>query len=127
MPWTLSQLEAVIRASWSRDTAHDPSDWSDANPARGQCWTTAYVVRGLLGGDIILAEIEGTHPQERHASNRLANGVEIDLTRDQFTVLPELTACEVPEEVIMRLCGEQAEVLRARVERELSVSAAPAT
>lgn len=84
----LSAIEAAIRASWSIETC-DPIDrheWSAANPARGQCGTTALVVSDLLGGSLLEAQVFRDGVQvEYHYWNRLPSGVDIDLTREQFT------------------------------------------
>lgn len=52
---TLTGLEAAIRAAWGRETSDDPDEWSEENPARGQCAVTALLVRELLGGEILVA------------------------------------------------------------------------
>ena len=86
---SLADIERVIRSSWSQHTC-DPLDrdvWSTDNPARGQCAATALVVQDLFGGELLLAEVlnaDGSR-QGLHYWNRLANGVEVDLTREQFT------------------------------------------
>src|SRR5260221_1785765 len=82
---SLGQVESAIRASWSAETSHSPREWSNENPCAGQCWTTAYVVRHFLGGEIVVAEVEPrSSPVQRHAWNRLPGGAEVDLTREQF-------------------------------------------
>jgi hypothetical protein len=56
---TREDIEAAVRAAWARDTC-DPveaDDWSPANPARGQCGTTALTINDLLGGELLLAEV----------------------------------------------------------------------
>jgi GNAT superfamily N-acetyltransferase len=82
---TLSELESVIRESWGRDTSDDPDEWSESNPARGQCAVTALLVRDLVGGEILLANVlRDGERVERHAWNRLSSGLSLDLTRSQF-------------------------------------------
>jgi hypothetical protein len=85
---TLERIEAAVRAAWARDTCDpvDVDDWSEANPARGQCGVTALTVNDLLGGELLLADVlrtDGTR-QGVHWWNRLPDGTEIDLTREQF-------------------------------------------
>lgn len=82
---TLAEVEDAIRQSWSRDTSDDPEEWSEQNPARGQCAPTALLVRDLLGGEILTANVirEGERI-ERHAWNRLPSGLTIDLSRSQY-------------------------------------------
>jgi hypothetical protein len=85
---SLAEIERAIRASWSRETV-DPVDhdaWSPENPSRGQCAVTAMVVNDLLGGELLMAEVryaDGS-AQGLHYWNRLAGGLEVDLTREQF-------------------------------------------
>lgn len=82
---TLADLERAIQDSWGRDTSDDPDEWSEGNPARGQCAVTALLVRELLGGEILLANVlvDGERV-DRHAWNRLPSGLSVDLTRCQF-------------------------------------------
>jgi hypothetical protein len=47
---------------------------------RGDFAVTALIVQDHLGGKLIRAEVEGVS----HYWNRLPDGTEIDLTRDQF-------------------------------------------
>ncbi len=86
---SLAHIDEAIRACWSSETCDpvDLEDWSDAEPARGQCAVTALVVQDILGGELLVAEVhhaDGTR-QGVHYWNRLAGGVEVDLTRAQFT------------------------------------------
>jgi hypothetical protein len=86
---SFSDIERVIRDAWSA-AACDPVDlaqWSPQNPARGQCAVTALVVQELVGGELLLADVcnsDGSR-QGVHYWNRLTGGLEIDLTREQFS------------------------------------------
>jgi hypothetical protein len=86
---SLGDIERVIRSGWSAQTCDpvDLPDWSPDNPARGQCGVTALVVQDLLGGDLLLADVHNVDGslQGVHYWNRFADGVELDLTREQFT------------------------------------------
>jgi hypothetical protein len=86
---SLADIEALIRSSWSEKTC-DPVDlpeWSPENSARGQCAVTALVVQDLLGGELLLGEVHNADGSRQgvHYWNRFAGGVEVDLTREQFT------------------------------------------
>jgi hypothetical protein len=83
--YTLTELERAVRDSWSFDTADPENDWTPENPSCGQCDITALVVHDLLGGFLLGADVylDGERV-EAHMWNRLASGVEVDLTREQF-------------------------------------------
>jgi len=82
---TLEELSTAIRDSWGLDTSDDPEEWTEENPARGQCAVTSLLVRDLLGGEILIAGvIRDGRRVERHAWNRLPSGLALDLTRSQF-------------------------------------------
>jgi len=82
---TLRALEEAIRAAWGRDTSDEPEDWSEDNPACGQCATTSLLVRDYLGGEILVAGVvRDGRRVNRHAWNRLPSGLMLDLTREQF-------------------------------------------
>jgi hypothetical protein len=88
VPVTLEDLERAIRASWSRETTFASEDFlarAPDKPSRGQCGPTALVVRDLLGGDLLVADVavHGT-VDGVHYWNRLSGGRCVDLTRDQF-------------------------------------------
>ncbi|WCB94707.1 hypothetical protein DSM104299_03446 [Baekduia alba] len=87
-PPTLAVVEQVIRASWSPASCDpvDLADWSPANPARGQCGVTALVLQDHLGGDLLMAEVRHADGSRQgvHYWNRLDDGAELDLTREQF-------------------------------------------
>lgn len=87
--WSLLELDGALRASWAADTC-SPDDverapWSPENPAWGQCDITALVVHDVFGGDLVVGEVYlGAARHGFHWWNRLASGVELDLTREQF-------------------------------------------
>lgn len=87
--WTLREIEAAVRSSWGSDTAFASDDYmarGSGQASRGQCGTTALVVQGLLGGDLMIADVEYVGQVVGvHYWNVTAGGVELDLTRDQFT------------------------------------------
>ena len=71
---SLSALEEAIRSAWDRETSDDPDQWSAENPARGQCAVTALLVRALLGGDILIANVL-RNGKRVDAWNRLPAGI----------------------------------------------------
>jgi hypothetical protein len=77
----------LVRASWDALTC-DPVDlpWSPDNAPRGQCGVTALVLHDHLGGELLVAEVrhdDGSR-QGFHTWNRLPDGTQVDLTREQF-------------------------------------------
>jgi hypothetical protein len=114
-------LEAAIRAAWAHDTC-DPVDadaWSAANPSRGQCGSTALTIHDLLGGELLIAEVlhsDGSR-QGVHYWNRLPDGTEVDLTREQFVsneVIQQPRVMPRPAGLPTR-CAEQYLTMRHRV------------
>ncbi|NYT94066.1 hypothetical protein [Salinispora sp. H7-4] len=117
-PALLTDIDRAFRASWSAETC-DPVDlpWAATNPARGQCGVTALVLRELIGGELLCAVVlrrDGSQ-QGMHLWNRLPGGVEIDLTREQFTVDEIVQEPAVLPPGPLRRCVQQAALLRHRV------------
>lgn len=131
--WTLGEIEQAVRASWGVDTC-DPVDaalWRSEHPSLGQCGVTALVLQDLLGGRLVLAEVHADGERiGHHWWNRFGDGIDVDLTRDQFRFRPGEPA---PEARVVerpagppRRCREQYELLRDRVRaRLLGGAAAP--
>jgi predicted N-acetyltransferase YhbS len=122
---TLTDLEAAIRASWSRETSADPDEWTADIPSRGQCDATAVVLRSYLGGEIVVADIlcDGRRV-ERHAWNRLPSGLTLDLTRDQLRPGQGLGAPTPEEPMLLGNARERHALLAARVATALAASSA---
>jgi hypothetical protein len=104
--WTESGLAAALRTVWAADTC-SPDDlaragWSPANPAWGHCDITALIVNDIFGGDLMVGEVQHAGEQQgHHWWNRLPDGREIDLTREQFRLGQVVTA----ERLIVRPPG----------------------
>ncbi|WP_433204168.1 YunG family protein [Dactylosporangium sp. CS-047395] len=113
-------LLPLLLRSWGPETC-DPSDladWHPGNPSRGQCGVTALVVREVLGGDLLLGRVTADgRPAGYHYWNRLPDGSELDLTRDQFRPGEVVTPGEVvvPPEGPPKRCRGQHAILRHRV------------
>ena len=108
----------ALRRAWGPDTCapEDRERWAPENPATGQCITVALVVHDALGGSLIRAEVHHDGCLiDYHWWNRLPDGEEIDLTREQFRAGERLLA---PVEVVRPAdpgrVREQYETLRAR-------------
>jgi len=119
---SLEEVEAAIRAAWGRETSDDPDEWSEANPARGQCAVTALLIRELLGGDILVANVlRDGRRVDRHAWNELPSGLTLDLTREQFRNDERFGEPRVEEPVLTHLNPERFATLRARVRSRLGL------
>ena len=119
---TLQETEAAIRAAWGRETSDDPDEWSEANPARGQCAVTALLVRELLGGEILVANVlRDGRRVERHAWNRLPSGLTLDLTREQFVNGERFGTPRAEEPTLTHRNPERFATLRARVRAQLKL------
>lgn len=123
----LKDIDRVLRAAWSAETC-DPVDlpWAATNPTRGQCGVTALVLRELIGGELLCAVVLGRDGSRQgvHFWNRLPVGVEIDLTRAQFTVdetVQEPSVVTMPPGPPSR-CTQQYALLRHRVRGMLGLT-----
>ncbi|HEY5318492.1 MAG TPA: hypothetical protein VIJ20_10955 [Solirubrobacteraceae bacterium] len=124
---SLAQIDELVRSCWSLETCDpaDAADWSPEEPSRGQCGVTALVLQDLLGGELLLAEVrrEDGSRQGLHYWNRLGGGVEIDLTRDQFScgeVIGEPQVIPRPADITSGRMAGQYRVLAERVTRRVS-------
>lgn len=72
---------AALRRSWSKESA---KQWSEDNPANGQCNATAILIHDLFGGEILKTPLsDGDHFYNR------VDGVRFDFTASQFPGLIE--------------------------------------
>ncbi|MGW6062747.1 YunG family protein [Streptomyces sp. NPDC055189] len=134
-PLTLTDLSAALRAAWAADTC-SPDDvarapWTADNPARGHCDITAILVHDIFGGELLVGEVRSADGEQQgfHWWNRLASGVELDLTREQFRLGQRVTAPRSVERPPGRLPRRQAEyeLLRQRFAEAVSAGAACTT
>lgn len=77
----LASFRAELERCWCAETSFWPREWTSARPSVGQCAVTALVVHDRFGGEIYRTINQGL----MHYWNRV-DGVEVDLTRDQFEV-----------------------------------------
>jgi GNAT superfamily N-acetyltransferase len=123
---SLTDLERAIAQAWGRDTSDDPGEWSEDNRARGQCGVTALLVRELLGGEILIANVlRNGRRVERHAWNRLPSGLTVDLTRTQFRGDERLEQPAVQDPLVMTGIPERYELLAQRVRTALGLCLDP--
>ncbi|SFT03599.1 hypothetical protein SAMN05660874_05159 [Saccharopolyspora flava] len=121
--WSLLDVERAIRDSWGADTCapEDVPDWHPGNPARGQCGTTALVLHDFFGGELMCGPVhrDGEHV-DYHWWNRFGDGLEVDLTREQFAP-DELVGegAQVPRPTGKTRTDAEYELLRRRVRERL--------
>jgi len=121
---TIEEVRPLIRAAWGPDTCYPDSreSWSPDNPARDQCGMTALVVQDLLGGELVLGEVQVDGAKVgNHYWNVLPDGTKVDLTGDQFLPGEVVTNGQVvirPPDAPRRH-REQYELLRDRVLQHL--------
>lgn len=110
-----SYISAITEA-WSAETSSDPN-WSEENPALGNCAVTSLLIQDLYGGELLRGRVEGTS----HYWNLLPGSIEVDLTRDQFgSFTLESSPMERERAYVLSFEGTAAryELLKTRV-REL--------
>lgn len=116
---TLIDVERAVRASWGADTCapEDVPDWHPGNPARGQCGTTALVLHDLFGGELMRGDVHRDGEwTDFHWWNRIGDGVELDLTREQFAANELVGAgTPVPRPTGSTRVNAEYEALRERV------------
>lgn len=81
----LDELTKIIELSWSKDTCvlSLQDEWNSEFKNLGQCDVTALIVNDFIGGKIMRCMSEtGSHYYN------LINGEIVDLTKNQFKVLP---------------------------------------
>jgi hypothetical protein len=75
----LATLRSELERCWCAETSFWPQEWTPARPSLGQCAVTALILHDRFGGEICRTTNQGV----LHYWNRV-DGIEVDLTRDQF-------------------------------------------
>ena len=76
MTFNEDRVRSALENAWSLDTA---KQWSQENPANGQCNVTSAVINDLFGGEVLRTRVTTVW----HYYNRL-DGKRCDLTDSQF-------------------------------------------
>lgn len=79
------KLFQALRLSWSAETSYNPDEWSEANPARGQCVVSVLIVQDYLGGELGRYKMTLGENAETHYFNVLEDKTLIDTTFSQYT------------------------------------------
>lgn len=86
---TIDELYNLLnKVGWDEMTVFLKNQWNPKLKCSGQCNSTALLVQEYFGGDIIDYPNPNYPEVKSHCFNRI-NGVDIDLTSDQF--IPALT------------------------------------
>jgi hypothetical protein len=113
---TLQRLQVAIQASWAANTSFTPDEWTQQNPARGQCVATALVVQHFLGGTLQKYDTVYDGQSENHYANILPRGTLVDLSGGQYPSDQELIPSEVNlhgyRDVIDKMMHEPATVAK---------------
>lgn len=81
---SIEELIKALQDSWGADTCFDASEWSNGNPARGQCVVSSLVVQKYLGGELLRYRVSGNNVNETHYCNMLDDGTILDTTASQY-------------------------------------------
>lgn len=81
----IERAQDALTVSWGIDTTVDPENWSEDNPAHGQCVPTALVIQDLFGGKIVWAMVIQNGQKVSHYFNELPDGTRRDFTEPQFS------------------------------------------
>ena len=76
MTFNEDQVRSALEKAWSLDTAQQ---WSQENPANGQCNVTSAVIYDLFGGEVLRTRLQTVW----HYYNQM-DGKRCDLTDSQF-------------------------------------------
>ncbi len=87
MTQNIKELKTALHHSWTQETSSSPDEWSEDNPARGQCVASALVMQDYLGGDLLRYEVTGSSIHETHYCNLLDDGTIVDTTGSQYREL----------------------------------------
>ncbi|MBL8157939.1 hypothetical protein JNK62_00135 [bacterium] len=80
----------ILRNVAQRDTSADPKHWTEHNPLWGHCAVASVLAQEYLGGKLMcgsLAHISKYAHLRSHYWNALADGTQIDFTKDQYSDL----------------------------------------
>lgn len=113
---TLESLRMSLHHAWGPDTILPNYRFDEKRPSRGQCVPTALVVQDCLGGNILCTWVaeEGRKGIEMHYWNELPGGLEVDLTRDQYSDKAVFGQTKVRTRTFSASTRRRADILFAR-------------
>ena len=92
---SIENLISALQQSWTAETALNASEWSEENPAHGQCVVSSLVVQKFLGGDLRRYRVSGDDIAETHYCNVLPDGTVLDTTVAQYLAPMTFTVATV--------------------------------
>lgn len=78
------KLRDLFEKCWCEQTIWRKNEFDSERLSAGQCYVTSLVLYDIFGGDLISAEIFRDDKYQSHYWFRLPDGMEFDLTSDQF-------------------------------------------
>ena len=75
----IERLYRAVKMAWEEDTA--AGEWREEVPSMNQCAVTSLVVQDYLGGTL---QRQLLNDGDSHYWNRLPNGMDVDMTAEQF-------------------------------------------
>jgi len=81
---SIQTLLMALAASWSKQTSSTPKEWTESNPARGQCMVSSLIIQDYLGGDLGRFLVTSDGFNEKHHFNQLTDHAILDSTHSQY-------------------------------------------
>ena len=127
-PKAANELYDLLKPIWAADTCAPRmrAAWSAANPTKGQCSITAFLVQDLLGGEVYGVPLgDGNY----HCYN-VVDGCVFDLTSAQFGGVQLDYACRFPQSREVHFVKEEKrqryELLKSRLLSRMAENGKPA-
>jgi len=74
----------ILQKSWCKETSSDSDNWTEDNPAWGQCAITTVLIQEMFGGEILHSFVYSKGKDYSHYYNVLPDNSIIDITAIQF-------------------------------------------
>ncbi len=86
IPITIEKFKEILPSICAAETSADPDHCTPDNPLWGHCANVSLIAQNIFGGELLRASLKDTPfaKASSHYWNRLADGTEIDFTKDQF-------------------------------------------
>lgn len=84
MKHSIDRVVEAIQAGWSSETSASPDEWTQDNPALGQCVPSSLVAQDILGGQLERLVTVRDGKRETHYRNVLMGSKVLDVSRGQY-------------------------------------------